>query len=299
MLYTLRQLQHLVAIADNGRISEAAKQLHISQPALSASLQQLESACGADLFVRHKARGVSLTNSGRKMVVEARKLVTHALELENYTRHLGDTIDGGIEVGCFTTLAPLWIPRMLSALRERYPTLSVSISEGDILELQGAILDGQIETALSYDIEVPENLQITSLARMETYALLSKSHPLAAQKTVSLKMLREEPMVLLDLPHSRDYFQSVFDAVGFQPHVAHRTASFEMVRCMVASGHGYSVLNQQLAIDKTYDGGELVMRPLVDELPALNVVLLHLRDTRLTRRAQAFVDFCSEFYKKK
>ena len=299
MLYTLRQMQHIVAIADSGRISEAAKQLHISQPALSASLQQLEAACGADLFVRHKARGVSLTSSGRKLVIEARKLVTHALELENYTRHLGDTIDGNIEIGCFTTLAPLWIPRLLSAMRERYPTLQVSVGEGDIRELQEAILDGRTEVSLSYDIEVPDNLAVAPLARAEPYALLSKSHPLAKSKQLSLPTLRDEPMVLLDLPHSREYFQSVFDAVGFQPRIAHRTSSFEMVRCMVANGHGYSVLNQQLAIDETYDGGELIMRPLLDDLPVLKVVLLHLRDTRLTRRAQAFVDFCRDYYQKK
>ncbi|MEM7207812.1 MAG: LysR family transcriptional regulator [Pseudomonadota bacterium] len=296
MFYTLRQLQHLVAVADAGRISAAAKTLHISQPALSASLLQLESACGSALFVRHKARGVSLTDSGRKLVVEARKLVNHALELENYARHLGDGMDGEMAVGCFTTLAPLWLPRLLSALRLTYPALSINVQEGDVRELQDAILDGRIETALSYDIDIPEALDAVPLARMQTYALLHSGHELAKRKRISLKQLREDPMVLLDLPHSRDYFRSVFSAAGIEPRVVYRTSSFEMVRCMVANGHGYSVLNQRIAMSKVYDGGEVAMVPLTDNLPELNVVLLTLSATPLTRRGQTFVDFCRDFY---
>ena len=75
-----------------------------------------------------------------------------------------------------------------------------------------------------------------------------------------------------------------------------RTDSLEMVRGMVANGHWYSVLNQKLATPISYDGGQLVMKPLTDKLPALNVVLLFLRETRLTRRTQAVITFCQAFY---
>ncbi|MEM7294257.1 MAG: LysR family transcriptional regulator [Pseudomonadota bacterium] len=296
MLFTLRQLHHLLAVADSGRISEAARRLHITQPALSASLQQLEANCGTDLFIRHKARGVSLTDSGRRLVVEARKLITQTVELEHYARNLGDSLEGGVELGCFTTLAPLWIPRMLSALRDHHPTLAVHVVEGDIDELHGAIIDGQIEVALSYDIDVPDALVATPLAKMKTYALLSSNHPLARRRKVSLTDLAADPMVLLDLPQSRDYFQSVFAAAGVTPNIAHRTTSFEMVRCMVANGLGYSVLNQRPAIGQSYDGGEVVMTALSDRLPTLHVVMLTLRNTRLTRRTQAVIDFCCDFY---
>ena len=77
------------------------------------------------------------------------------------------------------------------------------------------------------------------------------------------------------------------------------TSSFEMVRCMVANGHGYSVLNQRPAISQSYDGGEIAMVELSDRVPTLNVVLLSLRDSRLTRKAQAISDFCRGFYPQK
>eukprot|EP00494_Astrolonche_serrata_P005500 UN05516 len=131
---------------------------------------------------------------------------------------------------------------------------------------------------------------------MQTYALLSKQHSLAHRSKISLAELGDEPLVLLDLPQSREYFQSVFAAAGVAPKVAHRTSSFEMVRCMVANGHGYSVLNQRPAIEWSYDGAELAAVELSDQLPTLNVVILTLRNTRLTRRAEAIINFCREFY---
>ena len=113
MQYTLKQLGYLVAVAQYGNISVAARHLFISHPALSTAIAQLESSLGVPLLIRHHARGVSVTPAGRKFLTRARSLLGHANELELLGRELGDSVRGQLIVGCFVTLAPFFLPRLL------------------------------------------------------------------------------------------------------------------------------------------------------------------------------------------
>lgn len=72
-------------------------------------------------------------------------------------------------------------------------------------------------------------------------------------------------MVLLDLPTSREYFQSMFDCHDFKPKIRHRSRSFEMVRSLVANGEGYSILNLIPETDVCYNGAKLVNIPLAEK----------------------------------
>ena len=74
-------------------------------------------------------------------------------------------------------------------------------------------------------------------------------------------------MVLLDLPHSREYFQPLLASAGVTPVIRHRTASYETVRGLVARGHGWSMLHQRPVEDVTYGGGRVLTRPIADDLP--------------------------------
>ena len=122
---------------------------------------------------------------------------------------------------------------------------------------------------------------------------MGPDHPLAGRDRIYVFELASEPMVLLDLPHSRDYFTDVFTRRGIAPVVRHRFTSFEAVRAMVARGHGFTLLNQRPVHDLTYDGGRLVVIDLAEETPSLDVVLASARPiAALSRRAQAFVEQC-------
>jgi DNA-binding transcriptional LysR family regulator len=107
---------------------------------------------------------------------------------------------------------------------------------------------------------------------------------------VRIEDLAEDPFVLYDLPHSREYFTELFAAAGLAMRPAYRSTTFETVRALVAAGQGYSILNQRPVSDTTYDGGRAVPLPLLDPLPPLPVVLARPRGVRPTRRAQAFTE---------
>jgi DNA-binding transcriptional LysR family regulator len=105
-----------------------------------------------------------------------------------------------------------------------------------------------------------------------------------------LTELADEPMVLLDLPDSRDYFESILAKAGVTPRIRYRSASYEAVRGLVARGHGFSILNQMPAHRGTYDGGAVSVVAIRDDLPGLPIVLARLQSVRSTARARAVAE---------
>ncbi len=296
MHYTLKQLQYFVTAAEHGNVTAAAAALHVSQPSVSSAIAHLERAFQVQLLVRHQAKGVSLTPAGQRIVVEARSLLAHASDFAEGSQALAGSLSGPLEVGCFVTFAPFYLPRLLLSFAKAQPGVRVNVQEGALDVLQDRLISGACELALLYDLGIRDTVESQVLTRLVPYALLARNHPLAARKALSLKDLSQEPLVLLDLPHSRDYFRAMFLRSGIEPRVTHRSLSFEMVRGLVANGHGYSILNLRPHGDLSYDGARLVCRPLKDPLPPLSIVLARVKGARLTRRAEAFAEHCREYF---
>ena len=209
MQFTLKQLEQFIAVAEHGNVSAAARELFISQPTLSSSIARLERSLSLTLLIRHHARGVSLTPAGADFLVRARSLIDHAQEIETDVRELRDSVSGAITVGCFVTLAPFFVPRLISRLKEDHPELSVYLTEGTLDTLQQQLKSGHLEMALLYALELDATLESEDLTVIQPHVLLPVAHRLARQRSVSLKAIQDEPMILLDLPHSRDYFQQL------------------------------------------------------------------------------------------
>lgn len=292
MQYTLRQLAYLVAVADHGSVTAAANALYTSQPGISSAISQLEDQFGLQFFIRHHAKGVSLTPAGQSFVAAARNLLAHAEELSQHATDLSQSLRGKLELGCFSTIAPIFLPRLMAQLRSDYPDIAVQLREGDTEQLQRSLLSGETELALLYDLDLSPQLFRHKLRTQQPYAVLPADHPLARSGAVSLTDLAEEPMVLLDLPHSREYFLSVFRQHGLEARVAHRTVSFEMARGLVAAGCGFALLHLKPNTAVSYAGDPLVYLPIVEDVPSLDIVLAWPAELRLTRRAEAFVTLC-------
>lgn len=287
---SFRQLSYFIVVAECGKLSEASKRLHISQPALSAAISQLEDTWQTQLFVRHKAQGVSLTTNGESLLVYSRQLLQQANALADYARELNLKVAGEIHIGCFSTLAPLFIPQLLQQAQQAYPELKIHVQEGDIAQLNDDLLNGRLELALSYSLDNDERLTQTALLSCPPYVLLPKQHPLAKHKELQLKQLSDEPMILLDLPHSREYFTSLFAQFGVVPNIQYRSSNFEMIRSMVGAGLGFSLLNQQPNTKQTYNGGEVKITPLKGgEAHALQIVIARHAGVKPSVRAEALV----------
>ena len=213
----------------------------------------------------------------------------HTTELVEVARSAGQALVGELSVGCFTTLGPFELPRMLAACEADHPGIVVSVVEDEHAALKHALRSGRCELALLYGYDLDEDIDHVRVGLAPPYVLVGRAHRLARRKKVALAELAEEPMVLLDLPHSGQYLERIVASAGFRPEVRHRTAGFETVRAMVANGQGWSVLNQRPASNTTYDGAEVVTLEITDPVEPLEIVLASMRGVRLTARAQAFV----------
>ena len=141
-----------------GNATEAARRLNVSQPSVSAAIAEVESFVGVPLFIRHHARGVTLTLAGEKIINEARLLLKHAAEFQQNALDYGNGLRGRIAVGCFLTLAARFMPALLANFAKRQPGIDVELSEGDQEELIAMLLSGRTELALAYDFALHPDL---------------------------------------------------------------------------------------------------------------------------------------------
>jgi DNA-binding transcriptional LysR family regulator len=147
--------------------------------------------------------------------------------------------------------------------------------------------NGTAELALTYDLALGAGVDAEYLGVAAPYVALPPEHRLAKRKSIRLTDLADEPMVLLDLPDSRDYFEAMLAKAGVTPNIRYRSASYETVRGLVARGHGFSILNQLPAHRETYDGGAVTAVAIRDDLPGLPIVMARLQSVRTTARARA------------
>ena len=296
MLYTLKQLRYLVAIADNLNISKAAKKLHISQPSLSAAVNQLESQFNTQFLIRYKAKGVALTPAGKQLVAEARRFLLHGEELAKNVGQYGDQLAGELSFGCYTTIAPFFIPKLLRQVQKKHPKLMLRAMERNLDEIQNDLFNGYYELAIIYNINLDPRISTRVIKKCKPYILVSREHPLAKRKQITLKELEDEPYIMLDLPNSRDYFKNIFSNNNVEPDVQHRTQSFEMLRCLVAQQHGYSILNLSPYNNSTYDNGKISCIQIAGRQKPLEIVLAQVDSLELTHRAQVFSDLCVKYF---
>jgi DNA-binding transcriptional LysR family regulator len=296
MQLSLRQLRYVVAAADAGNVTEAARRLNVSQPSISSAIAEMESYVGVPLFIRRHARGVTLTLAGEKIINEARLLLKHAAEFAQNALDYGNGLRGKIALGCFLTLAARFMPALLARFAQLQPGITVELHEGDQEELIAMLLSGRAELALAYNFALHQDLAALALADLPPHVIVSADHRLAGRDRISLADLAEEPYILLDLPHSRDYFFGLFRSVGVEPRVAVRSRSQELIRGLVANGQGYSIQNAISPTNLAYDGKRVAVLPLTEVLPPTRILCLRLKDYPLRPAVAAFESFVCEAF---
>ncbi len=292
MRFTLRQLEYFVAAAEAGSITEAALNIPVAQSSVSAAIAQLETGLGVQLFIRHHAQGITPTAEGRQFAVKARSLLREADELERFASELTAELSGTLNLGCLVTLAPLIAPHLGKGFRDRHAAVVLEMVEAGQDEIMAGLRSGKLSVALTYDLELTTDITFTPLATLPPFAVLSAEHPLAGKAVLTLDELAKEPLVLLDLSMSRDYFTGLFRAIGAEPSIAHRSMHPEVIRTMVANDFGYTIVNIRPTVSMALDGRPLVTRPIAGSPRPMIMGLARLKELRPTRLVEAFEQHC-------
>ncbi|MEX3788006.1 DNA-binding transcriptional LysR family regulator [Paraburkholderia youngii] len=296
--YSLRQLRYFVVTAETLSFTAAAKRLHISQPSISTSLADLEESFGVQLFIRHHASGLSLTQPGRDLLGHARNLLQNAEELQLTATEIDGGMSGSISLGCMVSLAPPLMPGIISRFVQDYSAITFRTTEAHQDTLLSGLHDGSLDIALTYSLDITDGIAFTPLLSLPPYVILPKTHRLARARQVSLADLLPEPYVMLDLPHSREYFSALFDAVGSRPTAAFRSSQPEVVRGMVANGLGYSILNFPLKSTRTVDGGDFVIKHFRESVNATTLGIALSAAVKPREVVKRFSAFCETYIRR-
>lgn len=297
---TLRQLWHFTVAAETGTMAEAARRLRMAPSAISMSISELERIVGSDLAIKRRAKGLTLTATGRTVLHQARTLLELAGELETLGQGNRASLRGPLTVGCFMTLGPTIIPTMLSAFAEQCPQVEVDFVEGYHAEMQQALLDGSIDVAFLYGTEVSPALRSAPVTVAEPYVLVPRDHRLGDAESVTLQEVAEDPLVLFDAEPVSRRILGLYEQAGISPIVRHRSRSYATVRSLVGSGRGVAVLYQQPALEAPYQELRVVLKqlriPRQGRPEPVPVSVAWPRSSRLNARAQAWIEVATELF---
>jgi LysR family hydrogen peroxide-inducible transcriptional activator len=262
-LFTTRQLQYAVAVADAGSFRKAAALCGVSQPSLSAQLAQLEGALGVRLFERDRRR-VLATAAGEEVVARARRLLVETDDLADAARKHADPRSAKLRLGVIPTISPYLLPRLVPALRRAQPGLSIRWTEDKTDALVRAVEQGALDGALLALEADLGDLERVPLVRDPFVLAAPRGHPLGRRAgPAAMSELGGTDVLLLDDGHClRD--QALAVCAHARTHeLDFRATSLSTLAQMVAAGAGVTLL-PRLAVATESRHTALAIRPLAD-----------------------------------
>jgi LysR family hydrogen peroxide-inducible transcriptional activator len=281
----LHQLRYFCAVADTGSFSRAAEQCHVAQPSLSQQIMKLEDELGARLFDR-LGRSVQLTDLGKTFLPRARS-VLHELEAAR-----GDVVErkeslsGVVSVGAIPTVAPYFLPHVLSSFARKFPQARLNVVEEITPVLLDRLRSGTVDvTVLALPIRGHE-FAIAPLLTEPLFAALPATHRLAHRANVSLRDLRQEPFLLLRDGHCfRDNAIAACGRARVNPQVVFESGQFSSLLGLVSAGMGVSLVPRMARERKS---GCRYVR-VADAEASRTICAVTLRGRSLTRAASSFL----------
>ena len=265
MLPTLRQLQYLKLLAEHASFSRAADAAHVSQPALSSGVQELERILGAPVVERTRGR-VTLTPVGAEAVRRAEDVLARTEDLVEAARNAGKPLTGRLRLGVIPTVAPFLLPRRLPGLKAAYPGLKLFIREDLTPRLVAALKAGHLDAAV---IALPYAATGLDHARIGDDAILAAApvgHRLDQPGPLRPGAMRSEDLILLEDGHClRDQALAAFDIEAPKGDDVFAATSLHTLVQMISSGLGVSFLPEMAVKAGLTDDAGVVVRTLETE----------------------------------
>jgi len=252
----LRHLRYFVAVAEELSFSRAAARLHVTRPALSKQIKDLEEQTGARLLERDTVR-VSLTDAGTVFLAEAQAILAHVEDAKQLAREAQNGRRGRLKVGSVGQIATSFLPEALKAFHKEFPDVEVSFVEMNPVEQLSALAAGQIHVGFAYGEEVEHMPGMDSLLLMRsTFGVsLSRHHALASRPMVRTQDLTKETILFLGeeatSTHRREIVR-IFHQESALPGPGREISGFESLLTMIAADQGISMLPQILDLTQSH-----------------------------------------------
>ena len=242
----LRHLRYFVRVAETENVSRAALKLHISQPAVSRQIRDLEDEIGLPLLKR-SGKSISLTEAGRAFLAEARAVLERTDEAVRNVRALANQKLTELHVGYSSYMVDRVFHVILNNYQRAMPNVRVKLHDRSVEQNVDALLEGKLDLAFIFHAPKPgalRGLRFLVLSTEHPRLAVSHTHPLARRRTVSLEEAVREPFIILvpeEFPDYHCFIDAVFASTKIKPRVAEEHESIASIISAVEAGRGVAL----------------------------------------------------------
>ncbi len=259
-------LNHLAifhAVAEEGNVTRAAERLHISQPAVSKTLHELEKSLGTALFHR-LSKGVRLTEAGELLHGYARQIFALETEAGRALGELRGLERGKLSVGASTTIGVYLLPEICVAFRTLFPGIEVQLEIANTAQIQARLLRNEFDLALMEGYLAAPEIQSETLGHDEIVCIVAPRHRLLREKDLSVASLLKEPLLWREAGSgTRAVVEQALSERGWHTPPLLSLGSTEAIKRAVAAGRGIAFVSR-LTVEDELRSGELKVLPLCD-----------------------------------
>lgn len=295
----LQTLQAMVLIEEHGSIRAVAQQLHLSQPALSAAIQQLEEELRAPLLIRSK-QGVRFTDFGKAFLRHAKLIVTQSNRAKDEISQLRGVWEGTVKMAVSPAIALGLLPQALRQFTDQYPSVRVECRDGLYPGIAPGLRDGTLDFALTpvHRIDLESDLSAEPLYTSKVVIVSSKSHPLF--RATKLSQLQSCLWVLSSAARGPGaIIAEAFAHAGLPPpRFSMSCESFLALPAVVAASKDWMATMPKILFDNCSFKDSLCIVPIRDQLPSPTICTVRRRDLPLTPAAVHLVGWIQHFARK-
>ncbi|MDR0224969.1 MAG: LysR family transcriptional regulator [Burkholderiaceae bacterium] len=276
------QLKSFFWVARLGSITQAARQLQLSQPTVTTQIRALEEHYGVELFHRQGGR-LAISDAGLRLLPGVETLLLQTAQLESALRHSGDVSQGQLRIGA---TAPYYVLDIVKRYQQRFARVEVAMVGGNSRQMVQALVDYQVDLATSSHLEDDPRLLRMELGQDPLALVVHRSHRLARQPQVEARDLVEDTLILRERGSmTRQLTEQMLEAQGLSPRHVMEIASREAIREAVIRDMGISVFARHEASAHP----DIVVLPFAGPVPRLPEYLYCLRERRDARLIAGFL----------
>lgn len=287
----LRHLRYFIAVAEELNFTKAAARLHIAPPPLSVQIRNLEAEIGTELLSR-ESRGIKLTEAGHVFLEHARKTLADAKLGATLAQKAARGETGHLSIGYSNPAGFLVFPRIVPAFRQRWPDIHLMFHDLKVTQQLEGLRREELDLAFVWLPTPTDEFDQQELLQEPLVAALPKAHPLAGARSVSIKELSKEPLVLLRRsldPETYHAIELAFRSAGATMNVAYELEALLSLINFVAMGSGCSIVPQYA---RSLRPDSIAYLPL--QSPNIFRSLAILKRRRSSSAAEAFYRFTAE-----
>lgn len=254
---TLRQFKYLVALSEELHFRRAAERVHVTQPTLSAQIQELERQLKAPL-VERGASQVMLTPLGREVTERARRVLAEVQDIEDLAASSQHGFQGTIRLGVPPTLGPYLLPHIVPDLHANHPDLKLYVQEGKPADLQLELHGGKLDLIVSPLPITHSDLEVESIFREALLMAVAPDHPLANKSRIQRSDLEGQNVLAIERGHHlHDQVQQLCEDFNATLLRDYEGTSLDTLRLMAGMGVGLAFLPALYVRSEIADRGEL------------------------------------------